>query len=94
MEEGGQTDRQLSDSDSQEDSGPASVSSAGQPVEPAVTTPASLTIIPIKTLLTITQTLKLSNTKNRPKIKPPNFNNEKNLKLFIKQFENMTKTNE
>ena len=48
MEEGGQADRQLSDSDSQEDGGPASVSRAGQPVEPAVMTPAAPAVIPME----------------------------------------------
>ena len=97
MEKGGQTDRQLYDLDSQEDNGPASVSSAGQPVEPAVTmpaTPAAPAAIPIEALLAITQVLKLSNTKNRPEIRPPRFNGEGDLKLFIKQFEDVAEANE
>ena len=61
MEEAGQTDRQLSNSDSQKDGGSASVSSARQPVEPAVTTPAAPAVIPMEALLAITQALKLSN---------------------------------
>ena len=90
MEEGGRTDRQLSDSESQEDSGPASVSSAGQPVEPTVTTPA---VIPMEALLAITQALKLSNTGNRPEIRSPSFSGEGDLKLFIKQFEDVAEAN-
>ena len=93
MEKGGQTDRQLYDLDSQEDNGPASVSSAGQPVEPAVTMPAAPAAIPIEALLAITQVLKLSNTKNRPEIRPPRFNGEGDLKLFIKQFEDVAEAN-
>ena len=93
IEEGGQTDRQLSDSDSQEDGGPAFLSSAGQPVEPAVTTPAAPAVIPMEALLAITQALKLSNTGNRPEIRPPSFNGEGDLKLFIKQFEDVAEAN-
>ena len=93
MEEGGQTDRQLSDSDSQEDSGPASISSAGQPVEPTVTTPAAPAVIPMEALLAITQALKLSSTGNRSEIRPPSFSGEGDLKLFIKQFEDVAEAN-
>ena len=92
MEEGGQTDRQLSDSDGQ-DSGPASVSNAGQPVEPPVTTPAAPAVIPMEALLAITQPLKLSSTGNRPEIRPPRFSGEGDLKLFIKQFEDVAEAN-
>ena len=93
MEEGGQADRQLSDSDSQEDGGPASVSRAGQPVEPAVMAPAAPAVIPMEALLAITQALKLFNTRNRPEIGPPSFSGERDLKLFIKQFEDVAEAN-
>ena len=93
MEEGGQADRQLSDSDSQEDGGPASVSREGQPVEPAVMTPAAPTVIPMEALLAITRAMKLSNTGNRPKIRSPSFSGEGDLKLFINQFEDVAEAN-
>ena len=92
MEEGGQTDRQLSDSDSQ-DSGSASVSSVGQPVEPPVTTPATPAVIPMEALLAITQARKLSSTGNRPETRPPSFSGEGDLKFFIKQFEDVAEAN-
>ena len=93
MEEGGQTDKQLSDSDSQENSGPASISSAGQPVEPTVTTPAAPAVIPMEALLAITQALKLSSTGNRPEFRPLSFSGKRDLKLFIKQFEDVAEAN-
>ena len=43
-----------------QDIGPASDFSLGQPVEPPVTMPAALAVIPIEALLAITQALKLS----------------------------------
>ena len=61
MGEEGQTDRQLSDMDSQ-NSGPASFFRIGQLVEPPMTTPAAPAVIPMEALLAITQALKLSNT--------------------------------
>ena len=63
MEEGGQTDRQLSDSDSQ-GSSPAFASSVGQPVEPPVATPAAPAVIPMEALLAMTRALKLFSAEN------------------------------
>ena len=54
-------DKQLFNANSQ-DSGPVSVSSIGQPVEPPVMTQATPTVIPIEALLAITQALKQSIT--------------------------------
>ena len=92
MKKEGQTDRQLSDLDSQ-DSDPASVSSVGQPVEPPVTTPAAPAVIPMEALLAITQALKLSSAGNRPEIRPPSFSGEGDLTLFIEQFEDVAEVN-
>ena len=50
-------------------------------------------MIPIEALLAITQALKLSNTGNRPEIRPPSFNGEGDLKLFIKQFKDVAEAN-
>ena len=47
----------------------------------------------MEALLAITQALKLSNTGNRPEIRPPSFNGEGDLKLFIKQFEDVAEAN-
>ena len=88
-----QTDRQLSDLDSQ-DSGPASVSSIGQQVEPSVTTPAAPVVIPMEALLAITQALKLFSAGNRPGIRQPSFSGEGDLTLFLKQFEDVAEANE
>ena len=47
----------------------------------------------MEALLAITQALKLSNTGNRPEIRPPSFNGEGDLKLFIKQFKDVAEAN-
>ena len=69
------------------------VSSVRQPVEPPVMTPAAPAVIPMEALLAITQALKLSSTGNRPEIRPPSFSGEGDLKLFIKQFEDVAEAN-
>ena len=92
MGEEGQTDRQLSDMDSQ-NSGPASFFRIGQLVEPPMTTPAAPAVIPMEALPAIIQALKLSNTGSRPEIRLPSFNGEGDLTLFLKQFENVAEAN-
>ena len=47
----------------------------------------------MEALLAITQALKLSNTGNWPEIRPPSFSGEGDLKLFIKQFEDVAEAN-
>ena len=58
-----------------------------------MTTPAAPAVIPMEALLAITQALKLSNTGNRPEIRPPSFSGERDLNLFIKQLENVAEAN-
>ena len=43
--------------------------------------------IPMEALLSITQALKLSNSAPRSEIRPPTFNGEGDLTLFLKQFD-------
>ena len=90
-----QLDRRPSDTDSQV-SGPASDASdrqmENQPVEqPAA--PAAPVAILIEALLAITQALKLSNSGPRSEIRPPTFNGEGDLMLFLKQFEDVADAN-
>ena len=81
-----QLDERPSDTDSQV-SGPASDASdrrmdnqpAGHPVAPAA--PAA---IPMEALIALTQALKLSNPTLRSEIRPPIFNGEGDLILFLK----------
>ena len=81
-----QRDERPLDTDSQV-SGPASVASNeriedqpdGRPVTPAATA------IPMEALLAITQALKLSSSAPRSEIRPPTFNGEGDLTLFLKQ---------
>ena len=90
-----QLDRRPSDTDSQA-SGPVSDTSNrrmeeqlhGQPAAPAA--PAA---IPMEALLAITQALKLSSTSSRSEIRPPTFNGEGDLTLFLKQFEDVADAN-
>ena len=92
-----QLDGQPSDADSQV-SGPVSVTSDrrledqpdGRPVTPAA--PAA-TAIPMEALLAITQALKLSSSAPRSEIRPPTFNGEGDLTLFLKQFEDVADAN-
>ena len=58
-----------------------------------MTTPAAPVVIPMEALLAITQALKWFNTGNRQEIRPPSFNGEGDLKLFIKQFEDVAEAN-
>ena len=89
-----QLDRQPSDAGSQV-SGPVSVTSDrrledqpdGRPVTPAATA------IPMEALLAITQALKLSSSAPRSEIRPPTFNGEGDLTLFLKQFEDVADAN-
>ena len=90
-----QLDERPSDTDSQV-SGPASDASdrrmdnqpAGHPVAPAA--PAA---IPMEALIALTQALKLSNPTPRSEIRPPTFNGEGDLTLFLKQFEDVADAN-
>ena len=92
------TDRQQSDTDSQ-DSRAVSDFSEEQPTERSVTpaapeAPAAApAAISMKALLAITQALKLSNTSNRTEIRPPSFSGEGDLTLFLKQFEGVADAN-
>ena len=61
---------------------------AGHPVAPAA--PAA---IPMEALLALTQALKLSNPTPRSEIRPPTFNGEGDLTLFLKQFEDVADAN-
>ena len=47
----------------------------------------------MEALLAITQALKLSNTSSQSEIRPPTFNGEGNLTLFLKQFEDEADAN-
>ena len=90
-----QLDRRASDTNSQV-SGPASDASdrglEDLPVEqPAA--PAAPAAILMEALLAITQALKLSNTALRSEIRPPTFNSEGDLTLFLKQFEDVADAN-
>ena len=79
------TDRQQSDTDSQ-DSRPVSDFSEERPTELPAAAPAA---IPMEALLAITQALKLSSTNSRTEIRPPSFSGEGDLTLFLKQFEDV-----
>ena len=87
-----QLDRRPSNTDSQV-SGPASDASdkpmeeqlTGQPAAPATpAAPAAQAAIPMEAWLVITQALKLSSTSSRFEIRPPTFNGEGDLTLFLK----------
>ena len=88
---------QLSDVDSQTNS-QASDASEGQAAErPAVerpATPAAPAAIPMEALLAITQALKLTGTGPRTEIRPPSFNGEGDLSLFLKQFDDVADANQ
>ena len=90
-----QLDRRASDIDSQV-SGPASDASDRRLENLPVEQPAALVApaaIPMESLLAITQALKLSNTAPRSEIRPPTFNGESDLTLFLKQFEGVADAN-
>ena len=95
MEEG-QTSGQLSDVDSQPNS-QASDASEGrateQPVEQPAT-PAAPAAIPMEALLALTQALKLTGAGPRTEIRPPSFNGEGDLSLFLKQFDDVADANQ
>ena len=61
-----------------------------RPVAPAAPTPAA---IPIKALLAITQALKVSGAGLRSEIRPPSFNGEGDLTLFLKRFDDVADVN-
>ena len=90
-----QLDGRPFDTDSQV-SGPVSDASnrrmddqpAGHPAAPAA--PAA---IPMEALLALTQALKLSTPAPRSEIRPPTFNGEGDLTLFLKQFEDVADAN-
>ena len=91
MEEG-QTSGHLSDVDSQPNS-QASDASEERPVErPA--TPAAPAAIPMEALLALTQALKLTGAGPRTEIRPPSFNGEGDLSLFLKQFDDVADANQ
>ena len=90
-----QLDRRASDTDSHA-SRPASDASDRRledvPVEqPAA--PAAPAAITMEALLAITQALKLSSPAPRSEIRPPTFNGEGDLTLFLKQFEDVADAN-
>ena len=92
-----QRDERPSDADSQA-SGPASVASNGQMEDlpdgrPATPAAPAATAIPMEALLAITQALKLSSSAPRSEIRPPTFNGEGDLTLFLKQFEDVADAN-
>ena len=91
MEEG-QTSGHLSDVDSQPNS-QASDAREERPVErPA--TPAAPAAIPMEALLALTQALKLTGAGPRTEIRPPSFNGEGDLSLFLKQFDDVADANQ
>ena len=95
MEEG-QTSGQLSDVDSQPNS-QASDASEGRATERPVerpATPAAPAAIPMEALLAITQALKLTGAGPRTEIRPPSFNGEGDLSLFLKQFDDVADANQ
>ena len=77
--ENGQTDGRPSDVDSQIGS-QASDASEGQAAE----RPAAPAAIPLEALLALTQALKLTHTGARTEVRPPSFNGEGDLTLFLK----------
>ena len=89
----GQTGGQPFDVDSQISS-QASDASEGQATERPVERPRTPAAIPMEALLAITQALKLTNTGSRTEIRPPNFNGEGALKLFLKQFDDVADANQ
>ena len=91
--EDGQTDKQPSDVDSQISSR-APDASEGQAAERLVERPATPAAIPMEDLLAITQALKLTNTGPRTEIRPPSFNGEGDLSLFLKQFDDVADANQ
>ena len=86
------TDRQQSDTDSQ-DSRPVSDFSEERPTERPAAPAAAPAAIPMEALLAITQALKLSSTNSRTEIRPPSFSGEGDLTLFLKQFEDVADAN-
>ena len=91
MEEG-QASGHLSDVDSQPNS-QASDAREERPVErPA--TPAAPAAIPMEALLALTQALKLTGAGPRTEIRPPSFNGEGDLSLFLKQFDDVADANQ
>ena len=95
MEEG-QTSGQLSDVDSQPNS-QASDASEGRATERPVeqpATPAAPAAIPMEALLALTQALKLTGAGPRTEIRPPSFNGEGDLSLFLKQFDDVADANQ
>ena len=66
---------------------------AERPVErPA--TPAAPAAIPMEALLALTQALKLTGAGPRTEIRPPSFNGEGDLSLFLKQFDDVADANQ
>ena len=95
MEEG-QSSGQLSDVDSQPNS-QASDASEGRATERPVeqpATPAAPAAIPMEALLALTQALKLTGAGPRTEIRPPSFNGEGDLSLFLKQFDDVADANQ
>ena len=95
MEEG-QSSGQLSDVDSQHNS-QASDASEGRATERPVeqpATPAAPAAIPMEALLALTQALKLTGAGPRTEIRPPSFNGEGDLSLFLKQFDDVADANQ
>ena len=94
--EGGQSSGQLSDVDSQPNS-QASDASEGRATERPVeqpATPAAPAAIPMEALLALTQALKLTGAGPRTEIRPPSFNGEGDLSLFLKQFDDVADANQ
>ena len=90
--EDGQTGGQLFDVDSQINSQVSDASegqAAERPVEWPVERPSTPAAIAMEALLAITQALKLTNTGPRTEIRPPSFNGEDDLSLFLKQFDDV-----
>ena len=55
--------------------------------------PAAPATISIEALIAVTHALSLSNSTPRSEIRPPTFNGEGNLTLFLKQFEDVADAN-
>ena len=87
-----QMDRRPCDTESQA-SGPASDVSEGQMEERPVERPVTPAAIPMEALLAITQALKLSGSRPRTEIRPPSFNGEGDLTLFLKQCNDVADAN-
>ena len=91
--EDGQADGRSSDVDSQIGS-QASDASEGQAAERPVERPAAPAAIPLEALLALTQALKLTHTGARTEVRPPSFNGEGDLTLFLKQFDDVADANQ